>query len=328
MSDARPPTGPGSERDTGSGDTGSGDTGSGDTGSGDTGSGDTGSGDTGSGEIARPWTDRRVGQLLTVAQREFDTVVRTRTYTALAVVFGLVVVALPSLGGLAGYLPLVLDLLTAVEVLVPVLAFGFGTWTVLADAQTGELEVVRTYPVGRSTYVLGAYLGRAVGLLVAILAPLVVLGVATPVVREPATSVLASHGTVDSPTYFLRFVALTCVYGLVALALAMGVSALARSRRSGVAAAVVALLVVVLGFDVLVVLGVGQGIVGPGTLPLALAASPPAAFRGLVLETAAGGLVETGPPAANAAASVIGLVGWLVAGLVVATLRAWSSVGD
>jgi len=277
---------------------------------------------------ALPWNDRRVGQLLTVAQREFDTVVRTRTYAALAVVFGLVVVALPSLGGLAGYLPLVLDLLTTVEVLVPVLAFGFGTWTVLADAETGELAVIRTYPVERWTYVLGAYLGRAVGLLVAILAPLVVLGVATPVVREPATSVLASHGTVDSPTYLLRFVALTCVYGLVALALAMAVSSLARSRRSGVASVVVALLVVVLGFDLLVVLGVGQGFLGPGTLPLALAASPPAAFRGLVLETAAGGLVETGPPAANAAASVLGLGCWLVAGLAVATLRAWSPVGE
>lgn len=285
-------------------------------------------GDTAGAESARPWNDRRVGQLLTVAQREFDTVVRTRTYAGLAVVFGLVVVALPSLGGLAGYLPLVLDLLTAVEVLVPVLAFGFGTWTVLADAETGELAVIRTYPVDRSTYVLGAYLGRAVGLLVAVLAPLVVLGVATPVVREPATSVLASHGTVDSPTYFLRFVALTCLYGLVALALAMAISSLARSRRSGVAAAVLALLVVGLGFDVLVVLGVGQGVLGSGTLPVALAASPPAAFRGLVLETAAGGLVETGPPAANAAASVLGLGGWLAAGLLVATRRAWSPVGE
>jgi|GEM_PF-133113 len=295
---------------------------------GETGTGGETASETGTGDLTRPWNDRRVGQLLTVAQREFDTVVRTRTYAALAVVFGLVVVALPALSGLAGYLPLVLDLLTAVEVLVPVLAFGFGTWTVLADAETGELAVIRTYPVGRSTYVLGAYLGRAVGLLVAVLAPLVVLGVATPLVREPATSVLASHGTVDSPTYFLRFAVLTSVYGLVALALAMAVSSLARSRRSGVAAAVVALLVVVLGFDVLVVLGVGQGLVGAEALPFALAASPPAAFRGLVLETAAGGLVETGPPAANAAVSVLGLGGWLVAGLVVATLRAWTPVGE
>jgi ABC-2 type transport system permease protein len=277
-------------------------------------------------EGARPWTDRRVGQVLALAQREFDTVVRTRTYAGLALAFGLVVVALPSLGGLAGYLPLVLDLLTPVEVLVPVLAFGFGAWTVLADAQSGELDVVRTYPVERSTYVVGAYLGRAVALLGAILAPLVVLGVATPLFREPATSVLASHGTVDSPVYFLRFGALTSIYGLVTLALAMAVSSLARSRRSGVAAAVLALLVVVLGFDLLVVFGVGQGLLGPDTLSLALGASPPAAFRGLVLRTAAAGLFEAGPPAANAVASGFGLAGWLVAGLSVAAGGAWSRV--
>lgn len=275
---------------------------------------------------ARPWSGRRVGQTLALAQREFDTVVRTRAYAGLAVTFGLVVVALPAVGGLAGYLPLVIDLLTVVEILVPVLAFGFGAWTVLADAQSGELDVVRTYPVERWTYVLGTYLGRAVALFVGILAPLVVLGVATPLVREPATSVLASHGTVDSPVYFLRFAALTCAYGLVTLALAMAVSSLARSRRSGVAAAVLALLAVVLGFDVLVAVGVGQGLLGPDTLALALGASPPAAFRGLVLRTAAAGLFETGPPAANAAASVLGLAAWLAAGLAVATVRAWTPI--
>ena len=278
------------------------------------------------GESGPPWTDRRVGQLLAVAQREFDTVVRTRTYAGLAAVFGLIVVVLPALGGLGGYLPLVLDLSTPVEVLVPVLAFGFGTWTVLADAQGGELDVIRTYPVGRGTYVVGAFLGRAVGLLVAILVPLALLGVATPVVREPATSVLASHGTVDSPTYYARFVALTCGYALVTLALAMAVSSLARSRRTGAAAAVLAVLAVVLGFDLVVVLGVAEGLVGPGTLPFALAASPTAAFRGLVLATATGGLLETGPPAANAAASLVGLLAWLVAGLGVAAFRAWSPV--
>ncbi|MEF8852597.1 MAG: ABC transporter permease [Haloarculaceae archaeon] len=274
----------------------------------------------------RPWEGPRVGQAVALAQREFDTVVRTRTYAGLAVTFGLVVVALPTVGGLGGYLPLVLDLFTPVELLVPVLGFGFGAWTVLADAQSGELDVVRTYPVERSTYVVGAYLGRAVALVVAILVPLALLGVATPLVREPATSVLASHGTVDSPVYVLRFAALTSVYGLVTLALGMAVSSLARSRRSGVAAAVLALLVVVLGFDLVVVLGVGQGLLGPDTLAIALGASPPAAFRGLVLRTAAAGLVETGPPAASVAASVLGLAGWFVVGIGVATWRAWTPI--
>jgi ABC-type transport system involved in multi-copper enzyme maturation permease subunit len=269
--------------------------------------------------------DGRSEQLRALAQREFDTLVRTRSYAALAVVFGLVIVGFPLAGGVGGYLPIVIDLLWPVEVLVPVVAFGFGTWSVLADAQRGELEVVRTYPVARGTYVLGVYLGRAVGLLLTILVPLLVVGLAVPLLREPATSVLASHGTVDSPGYFLRFVVITCGYGLVVLALAMAVSVLARSRRSGIAAGALAVLAVVVGFDLALVFGIGHGFVGEDTLALALGVSPPSAFRGLVLASAAGGLVESGPTAASVPASVAGLGGWLLLGLGVAVARVWPS---
>ncbi|WP_123538428.1 ABC transporter permease [Halosimplex salinum] len=265
--------------------------------------------------------------LRAVAQREFDTLVRTRAYAALAVAYGLVVVALSLAGDVGGYVPLVLDLATPVEVLVPLLAFGFGTWSVLADAHSGELEVIRTYPVSRWTYVLGTFLGRAVGLLVAVLSPLVLVGLAVPLVREPATSVFVSHATVDSPTYFARFVGLTGAYALVTLALAMAVSSLSRSRRIGVAAAALVALVVIVGLDALVLLGVARGLVGGETLSIVLAASPPGAFRGLVLATATGGLLSTGPPAANAVASVVGVVGWLVVGLTAAALGAWSPGG-
>jgi ABC-2 type transport system permease protein len=270
----------------------------------------------------------RSRQVVALAQREFTTLVRTRTYAALGLVFAVLVVGMPLLGSAGGFLPLVLDLLLPVEVLVPVLALAFGTWSVLADAERGELDVIRTYPVDRSTYVLGAYLGRATGLLVVVLVPLAVVGALAPTLGDPATSVLASHGTVDSPTYFARFIALVGGYALVTLAMAMAVSSVSRSRRQGLALAVVALLGVVVGFDLLVVAGVGQGVVGADTLPTVLAFSPPGAFRGLVLGTAAGGLVETGPPAANVAASALGLLGWLVCSLLVATLAVWSPVTE
>ncbi|QLH78997.1 ABC transporter permease subunit [Halosimplex rubrum] len=269
----------------------------------------------------------RLRALRAVAQRAFDTVVRTRAYLALAAVYGLVVVALPLAGGVGGYLPLVLDLSTPVEVLVPLVAFGFGTWSVLADAASGELDAIRTFPVDRSTYVLGTFLGRAVGLLAAVLAPLLLLAVSVPIVREPSTAVFVSHATVDSPVYLARFVALTAAYALVALALAMAVSSLARSRRAAVAAAAVVALAAVVGVDALVILGLAEGFVGADALGVALGLSPTGAFRGLVLSTATGGVVSTGPPAANVAASVVGLAGWLAVGLAVATLGAWSSGG-
>ncbi|MFB6151152.1 MAG: copper ABC transporter permease [Haloarculaceae archaeon] len=273
---------------------------------------------------AEPVESRRQEQLLAVARREFVTVVRTRSYVALAVAFALAVVGFPLAAGVGGYLPLVLDLLLPVEAFVPVLAFGFGTWTVLSDERTGELDVVRTFPIERSTYVFGAYLGRGTGLLAAVLVPLAVIGLVAPAFREPTTSVLASHGTVDSPVYFVRFVALAGWYALVALALAMAASSVARSRRAGGALAALGVLALVVGLDLLVVAGVGRGVVGPDAISLLLAMSPPGAFRGLVLSTAAGGLVETGPPAANVPLSVVGLAAWLLAGLALATVGAWT----
>lgn len=275
-------------------------------------------------DTARNPTPAVRDQVVSVAQREFTTLVRTRTYAALALAFGLFVVALPVLGGIGGYLPLVLDLLTPVEVLVPLLAFGFGAWTFLADAERGELEVVRTYPVTRTTYVAGAYLGRAVGLLAALIVPLAVAGVLTPFLRDPTTSVVAVHGTVDSPAFFLRFLVIAAVYALVTLALAMAVSAAAQTRTQGVALAVLAVLVVVLGLDFLVVAGVAGGILGEGSLAVVLGFTPPGAFRGLVLATAAGGLVESGPPAASILASVVGLALWFVAALAAATFAVWT----
>lgn len=270
----------------------------------------------------------RTDALFAVAQRAFDTVVRTRSYAVLGVVYTIVVLALPLASDVGGYIPLVLDLSTPVEVLVPLLALAFGTWSVLADAHSGELEVIRTYPVSRWTYVLGTFLGRAVGLLVAVLTPLVLVGVAVPVLQEPSTSVFVSHETVDSPIYFVRFVALAGVYALVTLALAMAISSLGRSRRFGVAAAALVALVLVVGLDALAILGVANGVFGGDSLSLVLAASPPGAFRGLVLATATGGVVSTGAPVANVAASAIGLAAWFLVGITVAAVRVWSPGGQ
>jgi ABC-type transport system involved in multi-copper enzyme maturation permease subunit len=274
----------------------------------------------------RAATTRR-DHLLAFAQREFTTLVRTRTYLALSAVFAALVIGLPVVGGVGGYLPLVLDLLTPVEVLVPVVAVAFGTWTILADADHGELDVIRTYPIDRATYVGGVYLGRATGLLLVVVVPLVAVGLLVPVLRAPTTSVVAAHDTVDSPLYFLRFLVLTCGYALVVLALSMAVSAVARSRRQGVVLATLVVLVVLVGLDLLVIAGIGVGLVNPGLLSVFLGLTPPGAFRGLVLATATGGLVRTGPPAATVPVSVVGLLLWSVTALAAARAAAWRPVG-
>ncbi|MFB6073685.1 MAG: ABC transporter permease [Haloarculaceae archaeon] len=263
-------------------------------------------------------------RLLAVAQREFDALLRARVPLLLVALFGLGILAIPVLGGAGGYLPLVLNLAAPVEVLVPVLAVGLGYRAVVADEQRGELDVIRTYPVARSTYVLGTFLGRGALLLAAVVVPLALAALAVPLSSQPVPSFLATHATVDSPAYYARFVVLAALYALVALAVVLPVSALARTTSRGVALGVTTLLVLVLGLDLAVFAGVTRGLIGPHTLGLALAASPASAFRGLVLSLAATPVQGVGFTAPGPLLSLVGLLAWLVGALAVATTTVWS----
>lgn len=267
-------------------------------------------------------SDRRE-QVWAIAQRELDTVVRTPAYLALSVTFAIVVLAVPLLGGAGGYIPLLLNLLTPVEVLVPVVAFGFGYRAIRADAERGELDVVRTYPVARSTYVAGVFVGRGAVVALSVLVPLVLAAFAVPLADQPTPSFLATAGTVDNPAFYVRFVVLAVAYAVVALAAALAVSGLARSTRQGIGLAIVVVLVLVVGLDVAVVAGVGAGVVGTDLLGVVLAASPASAFRGLVLALGATPLSDVGPVAPTVLASVLGLLAWFGGAIALAAVTVW-----
>jgi ABC-2 type transport system permease protein len=264
-----------------------------------------------------------VDRLLATADRELTTVVRTRAFLALALGFAVVVVGLAWTGGPAGYLPAVLALLTPVEVLVPALALAFGYRAISGDATRGELDVVRTFPVARSTYVVGVYLGRAAALLVAVLSPLLAVVPLVALAGGTKTDVIASFAGADSFVLYVRFVVLVAGFALVVLAVALAVSTIARSGRSALVAAVTVALLLVVGLDLAVVTGLGVGIVGDAGLGYLLALSPNSAFRGLVLDTVVGAAAPTGP-AARPVAAVLGLLAWLVAALALAAVTVWS----
>ncbi|WP_458207984.1 ABC transporter permease [Haladaptatus sp. NG-SE-30] len=262
-------------------------------------------------------------RLFAVAGRELTTVVRTRAFLLLAFAFALVVAALAWTTGTVGYVPLVLDLLTPVEVLVPALALAFGYRTVLADEERGELDVIRTYPVSRETFVVGAYLGRAAALLVAVVTPLLAVAVLVPLFGGVGTTVIASHAASDSPVLYLRFVVLTAAFVLVMTAAAIAVSTTTESTWAALAFGVALGVAFVVGFDAAIVAGLAGGVVSEGGLSLLLGLSPNSAFRGLVLETVVGG-VDSGAPAASLVASLLGLVLWLGGSLAVAVVTVWS----
>jgi ABC-2 type transport system permease protein len=265
----------------------------------------------------------------TVARREVRTLLRTRTLVLVAVAFFAVVVGLggAAMGSPGGYVSLTLDLLLPVEVLVPTVAFAVTAQSIRGDAGRGELDVIRTYPVTRGGYVAGVFLGRGAALLLLLFVSLGAAGVLAAAGARQPSAYFATHAAGDTPLVYVRFVALSGAYMLVATAVALAVSATARSRRAALGTAVGLLVLVAVGLDLLVAALLTADAVSGTALGTLLGFSPASAYRGLVYATAVEPALATSPavPTANVAASVLGLASWLAGGLGVAVAAVWRS---
>ncbi|MDB2261649.1 ABC-type transport system involved in multi-copper enzyme maturation, permease component [Halorubrum ezzemoulense] len=263
--------------------------------------------------------NRRLGGVWVVFRRELATVRRTPGYAVLAVGLLVVLGGLVAVGGggATGFVPAVVDLLLPTEVLVPLLAVVLGYRALFADAASGELGVIRTYPVSAAGYVVGVLLARTAALVVLVGGPFALVGAYVWLTAAPDTGIFATHSGVDSPVLFLRFLALVVPFGAAYLSLSAAVSTIATTRRSAFALGLLALLAGVLGGDLAVLRSLSAG-ASPSGIAGSLALSPNGAFRGLVFEhvigvsfAPEGGFVDTGRAVAS-------LVGWTVVGGVAA----------
>ncbi|ELZ50241.1 copper ABC transporter permease [Halorubrum coriense DSM 10284] len=254
-----------------------------------------------------------------VFRRELATVRRTPGYAVLAVGLLVVLGGLVAVGGggATGFVPAVVDLLLPTEVLVPLLAVVLGYRALFADAASGELAVIRTYPVSAAAYVLGVLLARTAALVALVGGPFALVGAYVWLTAAPDTGIFATHAGVDSPLLFVRFLALVVPFGAAYLSLSAAVSVVATSRRSALALAVLALLAGVLGGDLAVLRSLSAG-ASPSGIAGSIALTPNGAFRGLVFEhvigvafAPEGGFVQSGRAVAS-------LVGWTVGGVVAA----------
>lgn len=256
---------------------------------------------------------------MTVAQRSFESVLRSRALLAAAGGYALAILGFAWVASGGGYLALSLNLLTPLAVLVPLIAIAIGYRSILDDRVRGELDVFRTYPVSGRSYVMGVFLGRVAGLLIVVLVPLVLATGVVILFREETISVLAGHETADTPLVYVRLLVLTALFAVTSLAIAVSVSAVAKTSRSAVALAIAATLALLIGLDIGLVAGLAADFVEPATLDVFVAASPLSAFRGLVLELA----VEPVAPGTIAggidpAAGLAGLTTWTVGALLIA----------
>jgi len=267
--------------------------------------------------------------LFVVVDRELRSLARNRTLLLVAGAFFAVVVGLggASMGSPGGYVSLTLDLLTPIEVLVPTVAFAVTYQSIRGDAARGELDVIRTYPVSRTTYVAGVFLGRAAALLLLLVASLTVAGVLAASGASQPSSYFATHAAGDTPVAYGRFVALSGLYLVVVTAIAVAVSAVARSRRAALAAAVALLILLAVGLDLAVMTLFTADAVTGSALGTLVGFSPASAFRGLVFAAVVEPALATPPPAPTAGvfASVLGLATWLVGALGAAVAAVWRS---
>ncbi|KAB1190057.1 ABC transporter permease subunit [Haloferax sp. MBLA0076] len=260
-----------------------------------------------------------------IARREVVTVARTRASWFLTVGIAVVVSGLAVLGGggASGYLPVVVDLSMPAEVLVPLLAFAFGYRVFLDDRRSGELAVHAIMPPSRVSVVTGVFLGRAVVLAVALALGFLPGFVAGALAGDAGGALYATQRGADSPLLYLRFVSLATLYGISSLALALAVSAAVRSTRAALAGVFGLGLMLLVGIDLGLFGAVVSGLVGTESLPVALAFSPNAAFRALVLTTVVDVATVSSGGLGVVLANVASLVAWTIVGVSGAVVTVW-----
>lgn len=251
----------------------------------------------------------------TVFRRELATVLRTPSYGILAVGLLVVLWLLVAVGGggATGFVPAVVDLLLPAELLVPLIAVVLGYRALLSDVVSGELAVIRTYPVGVAGYVAGVLLARLVALIAVVGLPFAVIGGYVWLTAAPDTGIFATHTGVDSPLLYVRFLALLTLFGAAFLALSMSISAAATSRRSAAALAVLAFLVGTLGGDLALIQSLTAG-TDPSAVAGRAALTPNGAFRGLVFETVIGVSFAQEGNIVDIGRAVGSLAGWTLFG--------------
>jgi Cu-processing system permease protein len=211
---------------------------------------------------------RRVDAICTVAGKELADRLRNRWVWTVSALMLATTLSLTFLGatpigviGAPGTGAVMASLLNLAVYLVPLRALVMGAGVVIEEKRRGVLDLILVAPISSGEYFLGAFLGYALALAIALVTSFVPTGIA-----------LALTSGVD-PTEFGRLLLLVLALGTVFLALSFLISILSRDPARGVASSVLVWVLAVFVFDLAIV---GLLVVYPGELP-------PSVFEGLLL---------------------------------------------
>jgi Cu-processing system permease protein len=211
---------------------------------------------------------RRADAVCAIAAKELADRLRNRWVWTVSALMLATTLSLTFLGatpigvvGAPGTGAVMASLLNLAVYLVPLLALVMGAGVVIEEKRRGVLDLILVAPVSSGEYFVGAFLGYALALGIALLTSFVPTGIA-----------LAVTTGVD-PTEFGRLLVLVLALGVVFLALSFLVSILSRDPARGVASSVFVWVLAVFVFDLAVV---GLLVAYPGEVP-------PLVFEGLLL---------------------------------------------
>lgn len=261
---------------------------------------------------------RRADAIRTVAAKELAERLRNRWVWTVSALLLATTLAITFLGatpigvvGAPGTGAVLASLLNLAVYLVPLLALVMGAGVVIEEKRRGVLDLILVAPVSSGEYYLGAFLGYALALGIALVTSFVPTGV--------ALAVTTGLDLVE----FGRLLVLVLALGTVFLALSFLISILSRDPARGVASSVLVWVLAVFVFDLAVVgfLVVYPGEVSPLVFEGLLLLNPTDIFRLLAFAWTASAAAPLGlatlTPSIPPAVLVLTLVLWMIAPLLV-----------
>ena len=259
-----------------------------------------------------------------VARKDLRDAVRSRSLLLLTAVFVVLVLALTLVAFRTGdreFADVLATVAGVFAVLLPVVAFGVGYKAILGERQAGTLVLALSLPHSRRDLVVGKFVGRAVVLSVPVGVGLVLAGAV----------VLVAGGAAGELAGYLAFSALTLLYGLAFLGVALFLSIGTESSRRATLGAVGLYVALVLAWGGLVdaIVAILFRLQGAGTNPdwavFVEFLSPAVLYQFLLdgvegIESPLAGMVDP-PWFLTWWMAVLLLVAWVIVPVVVGTWR-------
>jgi ABC-2 type transport system permease protein len=188
--------------------------------------------------------------LVAVAKKEFRESIRSYSLLTLVALFtlfagGLALIQhVPTIYLTGTYETSTLALLNSMRqptvFFIPMIGLAVGYGAIASERQSGSLRLLLGLPNSRADVVFGKFVGQTFVVVLSILVGYTVAG----------TVALATYESFDVRIFGV-YTALTALYGVVYIALAVGVSSVLKSRAAALAGASGAYLLFIIGWDIL-----------------------------------------------------------------------------